>query len=92
MFKGSIRNVSGRRLFYAGVCSSLPCGHLLENVDLLELLCVMFSCAFVTFPYDFQGQVWYLIVSIPDLCHLPYFGSNYNNSLTCPIPESFVSL
>ena len=28
---------------------------------------------FVTFPCDALGQVWYLIVSIPDLYPLPYF-------------------
>ena len=38
-----------------------------ERTDLLAFLCVMFSCFFVL------GQVWYLIVSIPDLCLLPYF-------------------
>ena len=31
-----------------------------------------FFCFIVFFPYDVQGQVWYLIVSIPDLC-LPLF-------------------
>ena len=31
----------------------------------------MFSCVFVTFPYGVLGQVWYLIVSILDLCLLP---------------------
>ena len=41
--------------------------------DLLALLCVMFSCVFVTFPYCVLGQVWYLIVSIPYLCLLLYF-------------------
>ena len=34
------------------------------------LLFVMFNCAFVTFLYGILGQVWYLIVSIPDLCSL----------------------
>ena len=43
-----------------------------ERADLLALLYVMFSCGFVTFPYDVLGQVWYLIVSIPDLYFLPY--------------------
>ena len=33
-------------------------------------LCVMVSCVFDTFRYGFLGQVWYLIVSIPDLCLL----------------------
>ena len=30
-------------------------------------------CVFVTFPCGILGQMWYLIVSIPDLCHLSYF-------------------
>ena len=34
---------------------------------------VMFNYVFVTFPCGILGQVWYLIVSIPDLCHLSYF-------------------
>ena len=34
---------------------------------------VMFSCVFVTLRYDVSGQMWYLIVSIPDLClHLSF--------------------
>ena len=37
------------------------------------LLFVMFNCVFVTFPCGILGQVWYLIVSIPYLCHLSYF-------------------
>ena len=34
---------------------------------------VMFNCDFVNFPCGILGHVWYLIVSIPDLCHLSYF-------------------
>ena len=34
---------------------------------------VIFNCAFVTFPCAILGQVWYLIVSTPDLCPLSYF-------------------
>ena len=30
-------------------------------------------CIFVTFPCGILGQVWYLIVSFPDLCPLSYF-------------------
>ena len=33
-----------------------------------------FNCTFVTFPCGILGQVWYLIVSFPDLCHLSYVG------------------
>ena len=31
------------------------------------------NCTLVTFPYGILGQVWYLIVSFPDLCRLSYF-------------------
>ena len=34
---------------------------------------VMFYCAFVTFPCGILGQVWYLILSIPDPCHISNF-------------------
>ena len=44
-----------------------------ERANLLALLYVMFSCVFVTFPCGVKGQVWYLIVSISDLCILNYF-------------------
>ena len=35
-------------------------------------MCDVLSC-FVTFPCGALGQVWYLIISIPDLCTLIYF-------------------
>ena len=35
---------------------------------------VVSYCEFVTFYLFFLGQVWYLIVSIPDFCTLTYFG------------------
>ena len=34
---------------------------------------VVLNCVIVTFPFGILGQVWYLIVSIPDLCPLSYF-------------------
>ena len=40
-----------------------------ERADLLVLVCVG-HCDFVTFPFGILGQVWYLIVSIPDPCCL----------------------
>ena len=49
------------------------CGHLLGKAYLLALLFVMFSRAFICFPYGVPGQVWYMIVLITDLCLLPYF-------------------
>ena len=55
---------------------SVPFGQIVtcwEKADLLARLRVMFSCVFVPFPYVVMGQVWLLIVSIPDRCLLPYF-------------------
>ena len=37
------------------------------------LLLVMLVVFFVTFPCGILGQVWYLIVSFPDVCRLSYF-------------------
>ena len=34
---------------------------------------VVLNCVIVTFPFGILGQVWNLIVSIPDLCPLSYF-------------------
>ena len=65
-------------LFVFHVCHAFLCVHCSlvvtcwVRVNLLALLYVMFSCVFVTFPCGVLGQVWYLIVSIPDLC-LPHF-------------------
>ena len=55
------------------VCSLLPCGHLLEKGWPLSSFLVMFIIFFVTFPFGILGQVWYLMVSFPDLCRLSYF-------------------
>ena len=60
------------RCIFLTICFVITCW---KWTDLLALLCVAFSwqCIFVTFPYGFPGQMWYLIVSIPDLCVLLYF-------------------
>ena len=36
------------------------------------VLFVMLNCVFVTFPCGILGHVWYLIISIPDLCLPPF--------------------
>ena len=65
-------------LFMSCVChafASVQCCLVvtcLERADLL-LSFVMFYWVFVTVPCGILGQVWYLIVSIPDLCHLFYY-------------------
>ena len=43
-----------------------------ERADLLHLVGDVY-CIFVTFPCGIRGQVWYLIVSFPDLCLFSYF-------------------
>ena len=66
-------------MFHVCLCFavlSVPCSLVItcrELADPLAILCVVFSCVSVTFPYDVPVEVWYLIVSIPDLCLLPYF-------------------
>ena len=54
---------------------TVPCRLLiicLDMADLLASLCVGFYCVSVTFPYGVPGQVWYLIVLVPDICLLLY--------------------
>ena len=53
-----------------------------ENADLWDLVCVMFSCVFVTLPYGILGQVWYLIVWIPYLCYF-FLTCVYRLSVLC---------
>ena len=43
--------------------------------DLLDVVCDVY-CDFATLPFGIQGNVWYLIVSIPDRCFLSYFVHN----------------
>ena len=58
-----------------------------ERASLLGLLYVMFCCVFVTFPCGVLGQVWYLIVSISDLCLLTYIKYAFYT-----IPKTLVSI
>ena len=53
----------------------------------MALVCDAY-CEFVIFPFGILGQVWYLIVSIPDPCCLSYFMMDidiegYSFSLMC---------
>ena len=69
--------------FHGCLCYAVlfvPCSFVItcgEKADILSLLCVVFSCVFVTFPYNVLGQVGYLIVSIPDLCLLLYLETKH---------------
>ena len=60
------------RLFICALWS--PAGKELTS----WLLFVMSNCDFVTFPCGILGQVWYLIVLIPDFCRLSYLKLHYS--------------
>ena len=59
-------------LCFVRVCFYVLRGHLLGKGWPLgsRLWCLLWVCHF---PIGILGQVWYLIVSIPDLCNLTYF-------------------
>ena len=55
-----------------------------ESADLLALVADVY-CTFVTFACGILGQVWYLVVSFPDLCRLSYFQCILLALNLCPI-------
>ena len=59
-------------LCFVHVCLYVLCGHLLGKGWPLgsRLWCLLWVCHF---PIGILGQVWYLIVSIHDLCTITYF-------------------
>ena len=59
-------------LCFVRVCLYVLRGHLLGKGWPLgsRLWCLLWVCHF---PIGILGQVWYLIVSFPDLCNLTYF-------------------
>ena len=60
---------------YASVNCCLVVTFRRVRADLLALVCNVYF-DFVTFPCGILGQVWYLIVMIPDLCRLSYFDTD----------------
>ena len=52
--------------------SSLFIAALWSPEGILGFVCDVY-CDSVTFPFGILGQVWYLIVSIPDPCCLSHF-------------------
>ena len=67
-------------LFMSCICHAFMSVHCClvvtrrERADLLALVCDVY-CDFVSFPFGILGQVWFLVVSIPDPCCLSYFKS-----------------
>ena len=45
-------------------------------------------CIFVTIPCGILGQVWYLIVSFPDLCRISYLKSSPRLLMTLIVGET----
>ena len=65
-------------LFHVCLCYAalaVPCRLMITLCDGTNFLTLLCSCDFAIFPYGVSGQVWHLIVLIPDLCHLLYFAS-----------------
>ena len=71
-------------LCFVRVCLYVLRGHLLGKGWPLGscLWCLLWVCHF---PIGILGQVWYLIVSIPDLCNLTYFYIQHVNANECPM-------
>ena len=75
-------------LFMSYVCHAFASVHCCLEVtcwewaDLMALVCDVY-CDFVTFQFGILGQVWYLIVLIPDPSCLSYFNIPINSY--CPV-------
>ena len=80
---------------YCLVCVLQPYGHLpRKGCSLGSPICDVFLC-FVTFPYGVLDQLWYLIISIPDLCLLSYFHKAHSDkqmSKSCQKPFTNVTI
>ena len=72
-------------LCFVRVCLYVLRGHLLGKGWPLgsRLWCLLCVCHF---PIGILGQVWYLIVSIPDLCNLTYFLNFLKRNLKGKLP------
>ena len=78
-------------LFMSYVCHAFVSVHCClvvtcwERADLLALVWDVY-CDFVTFSFGILGQVWYLIVLIPDPCCLSYFNIPINSYCQVHVP------
>ena len=50
----------------------------------MALVCDVY-CDFVTFPFVILGQMWYLIVSIPDPCCFSYSDESNEHIFQCTV-------
>ena len=67
-FCGSFVSCVSHAFAFVHCCLVVTCW---KRTDLLALDVDVY-CIFVTFPCGILGQVWYLIVSFPNLCRLSY--------------------
>ena len=63
-------------VFAMSLCASVYMCFVVTCWEGSRLRCLPLFCHF---PIGILGQVWYLIVSIPDLCTLTYFHIFYKN-------------
>ena len=74
-------------LFMSYVCHAFASVHCClvvtcwERAAILALVCDVQLCFCHNFACGILGQVWYLIVSIPDLCHLSYIHDGDENNI-----------
>ena len=54
------------------VILSVPCSLVVTCQERTDLFVTLFSCFVFTYPHGILGQVWYVILSIPDCCLLPF--------------------
>ena len=75
-------------VFAMSLCASVYMCFVVTCWERADLLALVFSvyCEFVTFP-GILGQVWYLIVSIPDLCTLTYFHYSCEGRIEKSVPQ-----
>ena len=68
------------------VIVSVPCSLVVTCQERTDLL-VTFFLVFITYPYGILGQVWYVILSIPDVA---YFLLNQTNGELAFFPEKII--
>ena len=74
---------------------SVPCSFVVTCWKRVALLCVVFPSIIVTFPYGGLGQMWCLVVSIPDLCLLYVdlcYGNKHSNQNRLNIEVTILEL
>ena len=72
----------GQNVVHDKLCRKKSSSPQLKGQSPLVLVCNIMDMGLCHFPIGILGQVWYLIVSIPDLCNLTYLQIVYMMILT----------